>query len=173
MPGAGKGVFRRFMQKQGYPVVTMGDQVRAEVKRRKLEPTPENVGKVMLNLRELEGPAAVAKRCVPIISGIQADVVGVDGIRSLVEVEEFKESFPNFVLIAIHASPKTRYVRLSRRQRSDDPKNWETFMERDMRELGIGMGSVIATADNMIINEGTIGTFKDDIRSLLRRVLNQ
>ncbi|MFA5365335.1 MAG: AAA family ATPase [Candidatus Bathyarchaeia archaeon] len=173
MPGAGKGVFRRFIQKMGYPVVTMGDQVREEVKRRQLEPTPENVGKVMLNLRELEGPAVIAKRCVPIIENVSGDVVGVDGIRSLVEVEEFKKSFPNFVLIAIHASPKTRYTRLSRRRRSDDPQNWETFMERDQRELGIGMGSVIATADNMLINEDSIGNFKDDIRYLLRRILNQ
>jgi dephospho-CoA kinase len=41
MPGAGKGAFRRFVQKMGYPVVIMGDEIRNEVKRRKLMPTPE------------------------------------------------------------------------------------------------------------------------------------
>ncbi|MCW4034508.1 MAG: AAA family ATPase [Candidatus Bathyarchaeota archaeon] len=170
MPGSGKGVFRRFFMRMGYPVVTMGDQVRAEVQRRNLEPTPENVGKVMLNLRELEGPAVVAKRCVPEINRLENETVGVDGIRSLVEVEEFKKHFPNFVLVAIHASPKTRYERLSRRNRSDDPQDWETFMERDLRELGVGVGAVISTADYMLINERSIGWFKDEIRQLLRRL---
>jgi len=170
MPGAGKGVFRRFFMRMGCPVVTMGDQVRAEVKRRNLEPTPENVGKVMLNLRELEGPAVVAKRCVPEVNRLNSVIVGIDGIRSLVEVEEFKKHFPNFVLIAIHASPKTRFNRLSRRRRSDDPQDWETFMERDLREIGVGVVAVIASADYMLINERSIGWFKDEIRQLLRRL---
>jgi len=69
MPGSGKGAFRRTLQKMGYTVVIMGDEVREEVKRRNLKPTPENLGKVMLQLRESEGPAAVAKRCIP--KGIQ------------------------------------------------------------------------------------------------------
>jgi len=33
----------------------MGDVVREEVKRRNLKPTPENLGKTMLTLRELDG----------------------------------------------------------------------------------------------------------------------
>ena len=65
MPGAGKGVFRRTIQSIGYPVVIMGNEVRAEVKQRNLKPTPQNVGKTMLNLREAEGPAVIAKRCIP------------------------------------------------------------------------------------------------------------
>ncbi|HDQ05767.1 MAG TPA: dephospho-CoA kinase, partial [Candidatus Bathyarchaeota archaeon] len=140
MPGSGKGVFRRTVQRMGYPVVIMGDVVREEAKRRNLKPTPENLGKIMLNLRELEGPATVAKRCIPKVKEANRKIVVVDGVRSLAEVEEFQKNFPNFILIAIHASPKTRYQRLFRRKRSDDPTNWETFMERDLRELGIGMG---------------------------------
>ncbi|MCW4016579.1 MAG: AAA family ATPase [Candidatus Bathyarchaeota archaeon] len=160
MPGAGKGVFQRTVQQHGYPVVTMGDEVREEVKRRNLKPTPANLGKTMLNLRELEGPAAIAKRCIPKLESQSHMIIFIDGIRSLVEVDEFKKHFPRFVLLAIHASPKTRYKRLVRRRRSDDPPDWETFMQRDLRELGIGMGSVISVADYMIVNEGTIGQLK-------------
>ena len=65
MPGAGKGVFRRAIQKMDYPFVVMGDEVREEVKRRNLKPTPENMGKTMLSLRETEGPATIAKRSIP------------------------------------------------------------------------------------------------------------
>ena len=172
MPGSGKGVFRRTVQKLGYPVVTMGDEVREEVKRRNLQPTPENLGKTMLNLRELDGPAAIARRCIPKVEKATERLVVIDGIRSLVEVEEFKKHFPNFVLVTIHTNPKTRYKRLFQRRRSDDPTDWETFMERDMRELGIGMGAVISIADHVIVNEGTLVELKDKIRQVLVEVLN-
>jgi dephospho-CoA kinase len=171
MPGSGKGVFRRAVHRMGYPVVIMGDVIREEVKQRNLKPTPQNLGKTMLNLRELDGPAAVAKRCIPKLKKATGNIVVIDGIRSLAEVEEFKKHFPNFILIAIQASPKTRYQRLSRRKRSDDPANWENFMERDQRELGVGMGAVIAAADHTIVNEGTLAQLKTKIRRLMKEVL--
>ena len=172
MPGAGKGVFRRAIQKMDYPFVVMGDEVREEVKRRNLKPTPENMGKTMLSLRETEGPATIAKRSIPKIENQNHKMVFVDGIRSLVEVQEFKKHFPDFMLLAIHASPKTRYKRLFRRKRSDDPTDWDTFIERDLRELGIGMGSVIAVADYMIVNEGSITQLKQKTLRFLNRVLD-
>ncbi len=171
MPGAGKGAFRRVIQRMGHPVVIMGDEVREEAKRRNLKPTPENLGKVMLQLREVEGPAAVAKRCIPKLKKTKEEVVVVDGIRSLHEVEEFKKHFPNFTIIALHTSPKTRYQRLSQRKRSDDPKSWETFMQRDLRELSVGLGAVIATADHTIVNEGTLAQLRSRIQRVLKEVL--
>ena len=71
----------------------MGDEVREETKLRNLEPTPENVGKVMLEMRKEGGPAAVAKRCIPKIEKMKNKVVIIDGIRSLYEADEFKKHF--------------------------------------------------------------------------------
>ena len=65
MPGAGKATVKEMVEILGYPVVVMGDEVREETKRRRLKPTPGNVGMVMLKLRKEEGPAVTAKRCVP------------------------------------------------------------------------------------------------------------
>jgi Dephospho-CoA kinase len=172
MPGAGKGTFREIVQEMGYPVVVMGDEIREEAKRRKLKSTPENLGMIMLKLREEGGPAAVAKRCIPKMEKAKEKVV-VEGIRSLHEVDEFKKNFPNFTLVAIHASPETRFRRLSQRKRSDDPKGWETFMERDLRELSVGIGAAIATADRMIVNEGSKAQLKRKTREVLREVLGK
>jgi dephospho-CoA kinase len=94
----------------------------------------------------------------------------VDGIRSLSEVEEFKRHFPKFTLIAIHSSPETRFKRLYHRQRSDDPKNWEIFRERDMRELSVGLGEAIAMAEHLIVNEEDFAVVKGKIRKVLKRV---
>jgi hypothetical protein len=44
-------------------------------------------------------------------------------------------------------------------------------MERDLRELGIGMGSVISLADYMIINEGTIVRFKHKTLQFIKKML--
>ncbi|MDH5460442.1 MAG: AAA family ATPase, partial [Candidatus Bathyarchaeota archaeon] len=51
MPGAGKSVVVQVAKESGYGVVVMGDVVREETERRCLEYTPENLGKIMLELR--------------------------------------------------------------------------------------------------------------------------
>lgn len=167
MPGAGKATVREIAKRMGYSIVVMGDVIRREAKRRRLQPTPENLGMIMLKLRREKGPNAVANRCIPRIENSGRNVVVIDGIRSLHEVNEFRKHFPNLTLIAIHSSPETRFQRLFHRQRSDDPNGWDTFLERDLRELGVGLGEAIATADYMIVNEGTKGEFRRKVRKAL------
>ena len=167
MPGAGKATLRSAAESMGLPVVIMGDEIRAETKRRGLEPTPENIGKVMLMLREEEGPTTVAKRCIPKIEASQSDIVFVDGLRSLHEVDEFKKHFAHVSLVAVHSSPEARFQRLSKRKRSDDPKGWDVFYQRDLRELSVGQGDVIAQADYMIVNEGSYDDFRARANEML------
>jgi dephospho-CoA kinase len=97
----------------------------------------------------------------------------VDGIRSYVEVEAFQKSLRNFVLVTVHASPQVRFQRLSTRGRSDDPKTWEVFHERDMRELGVGMGYAISLAEYIIINDGTKGSLNARAVDVLKRAEEQ
>ncbi|UCF59313.1 MAG: flagellar hook-basal body complex protein FliE [Candidatus Bathyarchaeota archaeon] len=173
MPGSGKAAVKEIAQEKAYSMVEMGDEIREEAKRRKLKPTPKNLGQLMLKLREEAGQAVVARRCVPKIERAEEKVVIVDGIRSLHEVDELKKRFSNFFLIAIHTSPETRFQRLFQRKRSDDPKSWETFMERDLRELSVGLGDVIATADYMLVNEGTRVQLKRKVLRVLRSVVEK
>jgi len=170
MPGSGKATVKEIAQEMDYSIVVMGDEIREEAKRRKLKPTPENLGQLMLKLREEEGQAVVARRCVPKIERAEGNVVVVDGIRSLHEVNEFKKRFPYFFFVAIYASPETRFQRLFQRKRSDDPKSWEAFTERDLRELSVGLGDVMATADYMLINEATRVQLKRKVRKVLESV---
>jgi len=170
MPGAGKATVVEVARKMGYGVVVMGDEVREETKLRNLEPIPENVGKVMLEMRKEGGPAAVAKRCIPKIEKMKNKVVIIDGIRSLYEADEFKKNFPKFKLLSIHSSPETRFKRIFKRKRSDDPAKWEMFLERERRELRVGLGSVIASADVMIVNEGKRGELRTEVQKFLEKV---
>ena len=173
MPGAGKAVVKSSAESMGYAVVVMGDEIREETKRRGLEPTPENIGRIMLQLREEEGPAAVAKRCISKIEKAKSDITFVDGLRSLDELDMFRRHFTGFSLIAVHSSSETRFQRLSRRKRSDDPHGWDAFCQRDLRELSVGQGDVIALADYMIVNEGTYEEYKAEVHRVLEAVIQR
>lgn len=170
MPGSGKSLVFNVAVANGYDAIIMGDVVREETRKRHMEPTPTNIGKTMLELRQLEGQNAVAKRCIQKIENAKSQKVIVDGIRSLDEVEEFRRHFPKFSLIAVHSSPETRFRRLRGRRRSDDPSNLTVFNERDARELNVGLGNAIAMAEYVIINEEDLEAGKKKAREVLHKV---
>ena len=60
MPGSGKSTIVSALKSKGIETLNLGDGVRAEAKRRNLEPSGENLGKIMLQLREKNGPGAIA-----------------------------------------------------------------------------------------------------------------
>jgi len=151
MPGAGKSTIASGLQKKGFSSINMGDAVRAEAKRRNLEPTGQNLGKLMLELREKNGQGAVAELIKDDITKSSSDVVVIDGVRSNAEIEVLKK-ITTVKLLAIHASTDTRYSFLSVRHRSDDPQNRDMFNERDTREIGVGISASIALADETISN---------------------
>jgi dephospho-CoA kinase len=169
MPGSGKSLVMKVAQENGYDIVIMGDVVREETQKRGLTLTPNNVGKVMLDLRSADGDSVIAKRCIPRIIDTKTQKVFVDGIRSLNEVEEFKNAFPKFTLLAIHSSPETRFKRLYHRKRSDDPADSKIFNQRDERELSVGLGNAIAMAEYVILNEEDFQTVKRKAREALRK----
>jgi len=169
MPGSGKSLVVETAQSEGYDVVVMGDVIREETKKRGLKLNPKNIGKVMLELRKDGGASVVADKCIQKIEQQKSEKVIVDGVRSLSEVEAFKNRFPNFSLIAVHASPEKRFRRLYHRRRSDDPDGWGLFNERDMRELGVGLGNAIAMAEHLIVNEDR----KDDTRVAVKKIIRR
>ncbi len=170
MPGSGKSVVVDTARELGYAVVVMGDVVRQETTKRGLELTPQNVGKVMLELRAEGGNYVIAQKCIPKIAEQTSHKVLVDGLRSLYESDIFKENFVKFNLIAVHASPEMRFSRLSNRHRSDDPTEWKAFKERDMRELGVGLGNVIAMAQQIIVNDNSFEYVKAKVRESLGKI---
>ena len=170
MPGSGKSLVVETAMEMGYGLVVMGDVIREETQKRGLELNPKNIGKVMLELRKKGGDSIIADKSIPKIEQQESGKVIVDGVRSLSEVDAFKKFFPNFSLMAVYASPETRFNRLYRRHRSDDPDGWELFHERDMRELGVGLGNVIAMAEYLIINENSKGNTKAAVKKFIRRI---
>ena len=166
MSGSGKTTLAGFFEEEGYLVVTMGDVIRDLATEKGLPPTPENLGKIAREIRLSGGDAAVAERCIEKIKLLVNDVVVVDGIRSIGEVDVFRQYY-DVSLVTVYASPKTRFFRLRNRGRSDDPHDMEMFRTRDERELGFSLGHAIALADFTIKNEGSLEGFKKKFQNLL------
>jgi len=151
MPGSGKSTIVSALKAKGIEVLNLGDGVRTEAKRRNLEPTGDNLGKLMLELRKKNGAGAIAELLTESIKNSQSKVIIVDGVRSITEVEVLR-NVGSVKLLSIEATADTRYKFLSSRGRSDDPITREKFEERDNRELGVGIGESIAIADETIVN---------------------
>jgi len=159
MPGAGKSTIAEGLRSKGYDIINMGDAVREEAKKRNLESTRNNLGKLMLELREKNGPGAIAELVKSQIQSSTANVILIDGIRSNDEIQVLKK-FGTVKLLAIHASTDTRFDFLQKRGRTDDPQTKEHFEERDNRELGVGISNSIVLSDYTISN---IGLTKDEL----------
>jgi dephospho-CoA kinase len=122
----------------------------------------------MVFIRQEEGMNAVAKRTLPKIMQLKEKVVIIDGLRSYEELEFFRSNLAKFIVLAIHAAPLTRYARIRKRKRHDDPKDFKAFQERDHREISAGIAKILALADIMLVNEGNI----DDLKYRLNKILS-
>ena len=151
MPGSGKSTIVSALKSKGIETLNLGDGVRAEAKRRNLEPSGDNLGKLMLQLREKNGPGAIANLLTDQIQNSQSNIIIIDGIRSIAEIEVLK-NVGSVKLLSIEATADTRFKFLKARGRSDDPETKEKFAERDNREISVGIDQSISIADETISN---------------------
>ena len=165
MSGSGKTTLANQFRDHGMAIINMGDVIRDLARERKLAPTPDNLGKIATEIRENGGEAAVANLCIEKIDDLSDEIILVDGIRSINEVNAFKEKFET-ILIAVFSSQQDRYNRLQNRRRSDDPLDFSTFLTRDIRELDFNLGHAIALADYVIVNDSSLEDFKDKSKEL-------
>ena len=172
LPGSGKGEAANVAEAADIPVVVMGDVIRAECRRRDLDPA-EHHGRIAQALREEEGDDAIAARTLPRIREAAAesdrgDTVLVDGLRSTVELDRFREAFgEDFTLVAIRAPFELRAERLGERGRDDSDSDLDALRERDAREIDLGLGETLERADVEIDNTGSLAAFRERIRGLL------
>ena len=169
MPGAGKTVAVDVARELGIPVVRMGDAVWDEVRNRGLPLVHEHVGRVATEMREKYGRGIWAERTSDKVLDLAVPTVVIDGVRTEEEVDVFRARLGHdFTLVAIHASPATRLRRILERQREDDARNAQEFHARDERELGWGIGRVIALADVMLVNEEHPERLAAQVREILK-----
>ncbi len=169
MPGSGKNSVSELAIERGAKIVSMGDIIREEAVKR-----GESTGETACNLRAEFGQFIVSELTIKKIKALQEEgfenSILVEGIRSLHEVEMFKENFDNFMILSIFANPQIRFERLKKRGREDDHQDYEGFKTRDETELGFGIGDVISLSDRIIINESDLESYCEKINEFFDEI---
>ncbi len=170
LPGSGKSTMLKEIEDLGV-IITMGDIIRNETRKRSIEPTDENLGKIAQELRDEFGPDILAEKCVVLIKNLETDVIFIDGLRSIAEVEVFRKSW-KFPIVAVMVDDNIRYERLSKRARLDDPKTLEDLRERDQREISFGLNEVINSANYKVNNNLSVKEVQKIVRDLILNIIN-
>jgi len=170
MPASGKSEAVQLAKDKGIPVIRMGDLVWEETKRQGKPLDDTHVGSIASSMRKDHGMDIWAKRAVIKIRSLKnTPRLIIDGVRNMEELEYFKKELGlDFMVVAIDASDELRRKRVLARGRIDDSKNRRNFEERDKREISWGLQKVIADADIIIPNNGSLEQF----RTQVLRVLN-
>ena len=192
LPGSGKSAASEIAKTMNIPIIIMGNVIRRETAERGLEPNSRNIGMVAMDLREKFGDDVVLQRIWPIISEElkQNNLVIIDGMRSIAEKNALVQlmGFEPEIL-AILANEEIRNSRLIERKRSDDvdiiitkddkitkieikeEKN-QAISERDAREKGWGVESLLEQANYQMLNEDSLDLFRISVKALLERLNN-
>ena len=172
MPFSGKSEAVQIAKDMGIPVVRMGDMVWDEVKKRGLKINDGNVGTIANQMREQHGKDIWAKRTIEKIRLLKnAESIVIDGIRNAEEISTFKKELKgDFIIIAVEVPDELRHKRALSRGREDDSKNLDRIKERDKREIGWGIDTVIASADMVIINDKSVKEFHEKIKDVLSKL---
>ena len=169
LPGSGKSLVSEIATERGAIIVSMGDIIREEAKKR-----GENTKDTAQNLRAEHGQYIVSELTIKKIKQLQAEgienAIIIEGIRSPHEVDMFKENFDNFIILSIFANPTLRFKRLKNRMREDDSQEYSEFQKRDQMELDFGIGDVISLSDKLIINESDLESYSEKIKEFLNEI---
>ena len=169
LPGSGKSLVSEIAIKRGAVIVSMGDIIREEAKKRG-ESTKETAQK----LREEFGQYIVSELTIKKVKKLQEEdpesKIIVEGIRSPHEVDMFKENFEDFIILSIFANPSLRFERLKLRMREHDSTDYAEFKNRDQMELDFGIGDVISLSDKIIINESDLESYINKINEFLDKI---
>jgi len=163
MPAAGKGLFAEILAEKGVPVRSMGDMVRAEVRRIEIEETPGIFGEVASQLRAEHGDDILAHRLIEEVDSLleHHSIVLIEGMRGIAERSVFKNHWgKQFNSVAITANEEIRFKRVQQRNRSEDGTR-NDFDIRDKREIGWGLDILIAEADFSFTNESGIDVLRN------------
>ena len=171
MSGAGKSEVARVFEENGFITVRFGDVTDKEMEKRGLETSEKNERYIRELLRREHGMAAYAALNLPRIdSALKRSDVVVDGLYSWEEYIFLKDYYgEDFAVVAVWASPGTRYSRLI--GRSIRGRTMEEAASRDRAEIeNINKGGPIAMADFTILNESSMADLKKETERIISEI---
>lgn len=178
--------------KYSMPLYETGTEVLEEVTSRGFEFTPENIKKVTDECKQISD-SFFTERLMKKIDKLSSEIPGVfiSGIRAVSEVEILRKQYgdDSVFVIAFHTSMKTRFKRLDNPDRIEETigakakedellRNFDNFLARNKKELGYGVGDVMALAEYVMSTENRIWPYvsldenQTSFETIIKEILN-
>ncbi len=169
MPGSGKDILVQSAKGLGFSHVRMGDVVRAFAEEAGVTSDDASIGAFATEQRQTHGDNVWALRT---LDQMPKGNVIVDGSRSLAEIEQFRRTYGDgLVVIGIDAPVEERFQRLKIRSRDDDPETPEEFDARDKREESWGILRALESADQILMNDSGLEEFKQKCQDAMNDIV--
>ncbi|MHA1222415.1 MAG: hypothetical protein ACTSP3_03960 [Candidatus Heimdallarchaeaceae archaeon] len=167
----------RLREEFNIPMIETGHAVYHEIKQRGLEVNHENTTAI---IKELLGndPIAFTKKILNFEKKKyeSSPILLLNGVKSPAEITYVRKCFGknNVSIVGFHASQLTRFSRVTNQDRflvsgklqgktqeDQDLAKWENFVSRDKREIGLGIGRALATANEILVTEDKLWPYND------------
>ena len=160
MPGSGKNeAIKCLQEKYSAPMLYFGTITFELLEKENLPLNYKNEHQMREKLRKEFGMEAYAILNLPKINDLlkKNKVVLIDGLATWSEFKLLQKEYgDSFKIVAVCASPETRFKRLAKKKRASI-KDWTDFQKRDYTEIEMAeKGGPIAIADYTIVNEGSL-----------------
>jgi len=171
---AGKTEVSEYLKSRGFEYFSLSDEIREEIRNRKLEITRDLLIEVGNELRSRFGPGVLAERILRRL-GHERNYV-IDSIRNPSEVEVLR-SRGDFTLLGVEADRTSRFERSRLRGREGAVRTLEEFIQEEERELSSNdpaSQQLIATqkmADVVLRNDDSIEGLHCRLDELLPRLM--
>lgn len=178
---SGKGSVKEIIsRKVDCYAVSLSSVIKAEMEEKKGELSRKVLQDRGNELRKKYGLDILARLATDYMQK-DKEILIVDGIRNPGEVEYLRKKFgKNFFLIAVDAPREIRFERMIKRNRKDDPKTWEEFLETDERDLGKGepeygqqVKKCMEKADFLIINDKDLKDLEEKVDEIILKIKSQ
>lgn len=173
--GAGKGtVVDYLVEKKGFVHYSARAIWLEQIALQGIEPTRANMRLVANEMREAHGNDFLVTYYLEEIERVGTKKAIIESIRTIAEAETLKRN--GGTLIAIDADQKVRYERVQKRRSESDQVTFDEFVAHEALEAndpdphGMQKLKVVAMADHIILNNGSIGELHGRIDEVLRKI---
>ena len=162
--GSGKSTLNGMLEEQGYRVIELSDLVS------KAMPPGASISDFVKEMKERYGDMVLAKWILEEVNASKKRPV-ITGVKGQAEMD-FLRKHLNLVVVAIDIPAQLRMERAigNTAAPKDHPKSVEQFLRKEESEERMGLPEIIAFADYVIINDGTIEALKSKVLGIIKSV---
>ncbi len=166
--GCGKDTAAEYISKKyGYRIIQFADVLRSMLKKEGIPVTRES----LQQYRREHGQTFLAEECVRIAAKKTGKLLFIP-MRTRGDYKILKRHFPDITLIWVSSSKKTRFARLSKRRRENDPTTMKAFEAQDSKEKEMFDFDFLRNESEYTIqNNGTLKDLHANIDKVMRKVI--